>query len=283
MADRYGPRDGRGRGRDPWWQHEQNPGQGFSAWRGDASDREWHQGQYGGGGYGGWGRGDSYGLAPHARGFDREQFTRRGPDFDREDFDREDFDRDYGQDFGSAYGYERRDFGRNYARPYSARDWRGYARDYGRDDFRYEANEPFTRDWDYAGYGLRADTGPGRYRRGRHAGRGPKGYRRSDDRIREDVNDLLTADPNIDATEIEVRVANGVVTLTGLVEDRSAKRLAEDLAEDVMGVDDVSNQLKVRHGFLAGLTGEKASERELSREPAREAGTISTRKSRSTV
>lgn len=105
---------------------------------------------------------------------------------------------------------------------------------------------------------------------GRHAGRGPKGYRRSDDRIREDVNDRLTAHPDIDATEIEVRVQNGEVTLTGVVEDRRTKRMAEDAIEDVIGVDDVHNQLKVRHGFLAGLTGEKADEREVSRPPVRE-------------
>lgn len=245
MADRYGPRNGRARER--WWQHEQNPGQGFSAWRGDASDREWHQGQYAGGGYGGWGRGDSYGIPSRDRDSDRDHFARRGPDFDRDDFDR-----DYGQDFGGAYGYGRRDLGRNYARPYSDRDWLG-------------------------------SSGAEPYRRGPHAGRGPKGYRRSDDRIREDINDLLTADPNIDATEIEVRVASGIVTITGVVEDRAAKRLAEDLAEDVMGVDDVNNQLKVRHGFLAGLTGEKASERELSREPEKEAPTSATRRANSRV
>jgi hypothetical protein len=67
-------------------------------------------------------------------------------------------------------------------------------------------------------------------------------------------------DPDVDASEIEVTVSQGVVTLTGVVEDRSAKRAAEDIAEEVLGVDDVRNELKVRHGFLAGLTGEKAEE-----------------------
>jgi hypothetical protein len=111
---------------------------------------------------------------------------------------------------------------------------------------------------------------------GRHAGRGPKGYRRSDDRIREDVNDRLTAHPDIDASEIEVRVQSGEVTLTGVVEDRRTKRMAEDAIEDVTGVDDVHNQLKVRHGFLAGLTGEKADEREVSRAAVREGTSRST-------
>ena len=86
----------------------------------------------------------------------------------------------------------------------------------------------------------------------------------------EDVNDRLTAHPEIDASEVEVRVQNGEVTLTGVVEDRHTKRMAEDAIEDIMGVEDVHNQLKVRHGFLAGLTGEKADEREVSRPAVRE-------------
>ena len=97
-----------------------------------------------------------------------------------------------------------------------------------------------------------------------YAGRGPKGYRRSDERIRDDVSDRLMWNAEVDASDIEVRVADGEVTLAGVVEDRSAKRLAEDLAEEVLGVRDVHNELKIRHGFLAGLTGEKADEREVA-------------------
>jgi osmotically-inducible protein OsmY len=80
---------------------------------------------------------------------------------------------------------------------------------------------------------------------GQFAGRGPKGYQRSDDRIREDVSDQLTEHAHIDASEIEVDVSGGVVTLTGSVDDRWAKRLAEDIAEGVPGVRDVMNQLRV--------------------------------------
>ena len=113
-----------------------------------------------------------------------------------------------------------------------------------------------------------------------YAGRGPKGYRRSDDRIREDVNDRLTWNAELDASDIEVRVIEGEVTLTGVVEDRGAKRLAEDLAEDIFGVQDVHNQLKVRHGFLAGLTGEKADEREVPVTAARDRTETSRRETR---
>jgi osmotically-inducible protein OsmY len=114
------------------------------------------------------------------------------------------------------------------------------------------------------------DMGREQTQRGRFTGRGPKGWKRSNERIQEEVNEALARHPEIDASDIEVRVENGEVTLTGVVEDRGQKRLAEDIAEDVFGVDDVNNDLKIRHGFLAGLTGEKADEREVTRGAERE-------------
>ena len=79
-----------------------------------------------------------------------------------------------------------------------------------------------------------------------HRGRGPKSYRRADGRIQEDVNDRLTEDPYIDATDIEVSVTDGEVTLTGMVASREDKRRAEHLAEQVTGVGDVQNNIRVR-------------------------------------
>jgi hypothetical protein len=80
---------------------------------------------------------------------------------------------------------------------------------------------------------------------GEHAGRGPKGYKRSDDRLREDVCDRLTEDAEVDAREITVQVRDGEVTLQGTVPARSMKRAAEDCAESVSGVQQVHNQLRV--------------------------------------
>jgi hypothetical protein len=76
-------------------------------------------------------------------------------------------------------------------------------------------------------------------------GRGPKGYKRSDDRIREEICDRMTEDPVLDASEIEVEVTEGEVTLSGLVNSRDQKRRAEDIAERIGGVRDVTNQLRV--------------------------------------
>lgn len=80
--------------------------------------------------------------------------------------------------------------------------------------------------------------------RQRYSNRGPKGYKRSDERIQDDVNDALS-DGTIDASEITVQVQNGEVTLSGSVSDRRMKFYAESCAERVMGVTDVNNQLKI--------------------------------------
>ena len=76
-------------------------------------------------------------------------------------------------------------------------------------------------------------------------GKGPKGYRRSDERIREDVCDLLSDNPKVDATDIEVSVENGEVTLSGTVRSRDDKRRAEYVADAISGVRDVHNQLRL--------------------------------------
>lgn len=82
--------------------------------------------------------------------------------------------------------------------------------------------------------------------RGNFTGRGPRGWQRSDERIREDIYERLTDHPDIDATDVEAQVSNGEVTLTGMVESRHVKRLTEDLVEDVSGVREVHNQLRVQ-------------------------------------
>lgn len=78
-----------------------------------------------------------------------------------------------------------------------------------------------------------------------HRGKGPKGYKRSDERVHDDVCQRLMDDPWLDASEIEVGVSAGEVTLSGSVESREAKRRAEDLAEDQAGVTNVRNDLRI--------------------------------------
>jgi hypothetical protein len=81
---------------------------------------------------------------------------------------------------------------------------------------------------------------------GPHRGRGPRGTRRSsDDRIRDEICDRLEANGAIDASDIDVKVENGEVTIEGTVSDRRTKRLAESVAETVRGVADVHNRLRL--------------------------------------
>ena len=117
-----------------------------------------------------------------------------------------------------------------------------------RDHSNYGAGPGNTR------FGNDATASRGDVRRGEHQGRGPKGYQRSDERIREDINERLTDDARIDASEIEVQVQNREVTLTGTVRDRNEKRRAEDLAESVSGVSHVQNNLRIgeRQGARGG-------------------------------
>jgi hypothetical protein len=79
-----------------------------------------------------------------------------------------------------------------------------------------------------------------------YAGRAPRNSRRSDDRIREDVCEALTEDAFVDASDVEVSVADGVVTLSGAVATRDQKRDAEEISERCRGVRDVRNAIRVR-------------------------------------
>lgn len=84
---------------------------------------------------------------------------------------------------------------------------------------------------------------------GQYKGKGPKDYKRSEDRIREDVCDRLTDDDMLDATNIQIQIQGDEVILTGSVDSREQKRRAEDLVESVSGVKNVENRLRVEHSY----------------------------------
>jgi hypothetical protein len=109
---------------------------------------------------------------------------------------------------------------------------------------------------DDGGYGHAGDAGRRTGAHGRQAdpaapsfrGRGPKGYVRTDARIAEELNERLSDDDTVDASEIELEVRDGVVTLTGSVGHRWMKHRAEDIAEACSGVKDVDNRIRVQAG-----------------------------------
>lgn len=167
----------------------------------------------------------------------------------------------YGSNFGGEYGHfgGRAGYGDNGYRPgYGSPDDRQYSSYAGRYDREYEeAWKRDNRDWlDKAGDEVASWFGnkDAEHRRrvdrwqAQHRGRGPRGYKRSDSRIEEDVNDRLSDDSWVDATDIEVTVSEGEVVLSGTVSDRFAKRRAEDIAESVSGVMNVENRIRVSRG-----------------------------------
>jgi hypothetical protein len=99
-----------------------------------------------------------------------------------------------------------------------------------------------------------------------HRGRSlPRSYRRADLRIYEDVCDRLTDARDIDATEIEVSVQDGEVSLRGTVGDRAMRRRAEDIAQGVGGVQHVENDIRIRARLTTSMTGDHLPTRATSR------------------
>lgn len=82
-------------------------------------------------------------------------------------------------------------------------------------------------------------TNPGQGRRP------PKGYTRSDERIRDDVCELLYRTHDVDVSNVSVESKNGTLTLEGSVTDRRMKHRIEDLCEQCIGVNDVDNRIRV--------------------------------------
>lgn len=125
---------------------------------------------------------------------------------------------------------------------------RDYDRNYGRESQYGRGGGQAPWELDRGGVQFGRATGLQQREPGPHRGRGPKGYQRSDERIRDDVCDSLTEAHDVDATHIDVQVTGGMVTLTGTVDSRYEKRRAEDISEMVSGVKDVQNQLRAQQG-----------------------------------
>lgn len=174
------------------------------------------------------------------------------------------FGSSYGGSYGSNEGYgNRQGQGYEIEREYRGGDYRGRQGAFiGQGGF---AGEPTDHsDWShehnsgtgYSGGGRREDRGwfggptggerPSWQTQGEHRGRGPKGYQRSDERIRDDVNDRLSDDHWVDASDVEIEVKDGEVTVTGMVDSREAKRRIEDIVESISGVKHCQNNLRIR-------------------------------------
>ena len=263
---------------------------------GEGRSGEGRYGEYGGGrgyanrgGYGGGNYGENYGggssytggresssrygrsSSGGGRETGREGYWGRGWENERDDDQRESRYGSYGRS-GAERGYSEgmRDYSsQRYNYPTGFRSGESYGNrgyDYGRENREGYDREGGRGWWDRASDAVASWFGDEEAERRRrmdqqheHRGRGPKGYRRSDERIKEDVNDRLSDDYYLDASDIEVQVSNTEVTLTGTVNNRNDKRRAEDLAESVSGVTNVENRLRVKqqsgYGDYSSTTG----------------------------
>jgi osmotically-inducible protein OsmY len=216
-------------GEDPYRGYRRE-GYGYGGWAREG------EGEYPRGGYGGYAReGRGYGQ----RGYDEYGRERYGG-YGREGYGG--YGRElYGGQEGGGYGYQRGGYRGGEERGYGGREERGW----------WDRATDEVSSWfgdEEAERRRRLDE----WREGRHRGRGPKGYARSDDRIREDVCDRLSDHPVVDASDVEVQVSNCEVTLTGTVDSREERRRAEECAERVSGVSHVQNNLRVKQRTTGG-------------------------------
>jgi osmotically-inducible protein OsmY len=252
-----------GRGREGRYGESGGGGRGYGS-------SNYGRGGYGGGGYSGGGGRESerYNRESSSGGgrqSGREGYWGRGWENERDDDTRESRYGSYGRS-GAERGYSEgmRDYSQQrYNYPTGFRSNESYGgRSYDNDRDRYDSGEDRGW-WDRASDAVASWFGDEDAERRRrmdqqreHRGRGPKNYRRSDERIKEDVNDRLSDDYYVDASEVEVMVSNTEVTLTGTVNSREDKRRAEDIAESVSGVTNVENRLRVkgRYGDYSSST-----------------------------
>jgi hypothetical protein len=156
----------------------------------------------------------------------------------------------YGGEYGGGGAWPMDpDPGRRFGRPSHERGGWGDDRSYGSSAGERDYGHPeWTRDRDRGRHERGAMERFGdKLREGvrKLTGKPPKGYRRSDERVRDEVCERI-ARSGVNADAVEVAVSNGEVTLTGFVERRDEKRAIEDLADDVFGVDEVHNHVRVR-------------------------------------
>jgi hypothetical protein len=86
------------------------------------------------------------------------------------------------------------------------------------------------------------------HRAGPYTGFEPKGYRRPDHRLMNDICERLAQHGLINAQDIWVGVNQGDVSLAGRVDNRQQKHMAEDVAATVFGVREIHNRLRVGTG-----------------------------------
>jgi osmotically-inducible protein OsmY len=86
----------------------------------------------------------------------------------------------------------------------------------------------------------------------------------TDKLLRQDVIDELNFVPNVDAADIGVAVSNGVVTLTGHVNNYAQKLGAERAVRQVKGVRAIAEEIEVRYPNDKKTADDQIAERALA-------------------
>jgi hypothetical protein len=79
---------------------------------------------------------------------------------------------------------------------------------------------------------------------------GPKGYQRSDERLKEDISERLMESHSIDSSDVSLEVRGARVVLEGTVPSRHMKHAIEDLVDACPGVQDIDNRVRVANTNL---------------------------------
>ena len=233
---------GRDDGGEEHWSRNQQGGQGQH----QQYSQTYGQGQYGGNqGYGQ----ERYGNQGYGN---QERYGNQGYDGQGQYGSQGGFSGGQGPYGGGQYGYgnQGQQYGGNQYGYGYGNQAQQYGNQYEGQPGRFGGNSQYER-----GRGQSQGQSHGQFR-----GKGPKDWTRSDERIREEVCELLADADEVDASEITVKVENGEVTLEGTVDSRRTKREAEEIACRARGAKDCQNHLRVKsQSSSTGKEGTKES------------------------
>jgi osmotically-inducible protein OsmY len=285
-SDRWSPQSGGGGGYGAGGAEDF-----FERSRGTSTSR-WHEDQGDGGGYFNTG---SY-IDDGARSLSNDFYRARAQQ-ERDFGSYRDRDRGTSGDggrYGKSYYGSQSNYGRGHADDSRNQPWQGQrgssyenrsSWDYGQGAGSGSSGGAYGRDPQLSGQNYGSFGGSQSFR-----GRGPRGYQRSDERLKEMICERLTDDPAIDASNISIEVSGRVVKLTGTVEDRSTKYEVEELVEQMGGVEDIDNQLRVQSSrwgsqqsaFTGGQQARGGGDREAGSSSVNASGSTSSRSSAGT-
>jgi osmotically-inducible protein OsmY len=147
---------------------------------------------------------------------------------------------------GPRQQYGQRPYGQRYGQQYNPPHDQQYGRHFGQ---QYGQGQPYGQS--YGGARTSNYQGSG----GRRFTSGPKGYQRSDERLKEDISERLMESHYIDSSDVSIDVRGAKVVLEGTVPSRHMKHAIEDLVDACPGVQDIDNRVRVANQSMRPSQG----------------------------